>query len=162
MEPWPTDGKEDGFTDRPVPPAPPWELPGNFRRDCEPHRAGLLRLLGVLAEYAVLATLYAAVDCAAVIGLQSYVPASGLEVLRVVGLFAALALPGVCLGGLAWWLARKDLARMRRGLVDPGGERLTRDAGRSGAVGALLSALASAFVAAVVLASPLARPYLGL
>src|SRR3954447_13032741 len=61
---------------------------------------------------------------------------------------------------LAWWLARKDLARMRRGLVDPGGERLTRDAGRSGAVGALLSALASAFGAALALAVLLARPYL--
>ena len=80
--------------------------------------------------------------------------------LRFVGPFAALALPGVCLGGLAWWLARKDLARMRRGLVDPGGERRTRDAGRSGAVGALLCAGAAALGAALALAVPLARAYL--
>src|SRR3954467_11731752 len=40
MEPWPADERDDGITDRPL---PPWELPGNFRRDCEPHRASLLQ-----------------------------------------------------------------------------------------------------------------------
>src|SRR4051812_40126339 len=33
---------DHSITDRPV---PPWELPGNFRLDCEPHRAQLLQVL---------------------------------------------------------------------------------------------------------------------
>ena len=49
MRPWPADPAGDGITDRPSPPVPPWELPGNFRRDCEPHRAGLLQALALLS-----------------------------------------------------------------------------------------------------------------
>jgi hypothetical protein len=51
----------------------------------------------------------------------------------------ALDLAGLSLGGLAWILARRDLARMRRGLVDLEGEPGTTYARVAGATGGGMS-----------------------
>jgi hypothetical protein len=75
----------------------PWEIPGNLRPDCEPHRALLLMLLGA-----------AALAC------------GGLSVLVVVPALAA-----VPLGLAVWHMADRDLRAMRWGQMDPAGRRGT-------------------------------------
>jgi hypothetical protein len=136
MDTRPDDTGEDGFTDRPVPPVPPWQLPGNFRLDREPHRAGLLLSLGVVglgmgflsAYFAPLALL-------------------GAPLLRrhpvLHPALAAVALAGMLLGVLGWALAQKDLARMRQGLADPAGEDGTRYARAVAATAGFLGATAA-------------------
>lgn len=76
----------------------PWEMPGAVRRDCESHRAELLSWLAPVAFWASLF-----IPCTAGI--------SGL-----VGLPLAV---GVCR------MARADLGRMDRGLMDPDGREAT-------------------------------------
>jgi hypothetical protein len=71
----------------------PWERPGAVRRDCEPHRGQLLRVLGAVSLVCGILSLMLAVS--GVIGLPLAV--------------AVLVLSG------------RDLARMRRGLLDPAG-----------------------------------------
>jgi hypothetical protein len=89
----------------------PWELPGGVRRDCTPHRSNLLILLGSVALV--------------------------FGVLSCVLLPALVAIP---LGLACWVLVERDLARMRKGQMDPGGRRATEEAGAL-ARAALLSGL---------------------
>jgi hypothetical protein len=100
----------EGITDRPV---PPWELPGAFRRDCEPHRGPLLRRLGVLTVY--------------------------LDLFGVV--FPPAVLPALPLGVAVWVMACRDLAGMRLGRVDPRGEVDARQARRDAICGVLIPLL---------------------
>ena len=89
----------------------PWERPGAFRRDGEPHRGLLILSLG---------------QASMVCSLLAYCPC----------LFFVAPL-GVALGLAAWLLGRRDLAGMRVGLVDPAGEpptKLGRDRGIEGLV----------------------------
>jgi hypothetical protein len=102
-------------------PLPPWELPGAFRLDCEPHRGNLLWWMGA-----------ASVTC-------GVVPLVGLGVL-------ALAL-----GLTTWYLARHDLAQMRKGLMDPSGERLTRNARDGSIVAVVLAPLITLYALAILL-----------
>jgi hypothetical protein len=85
---------------------PPWELPGGFRLDAEPHRGRLLRGLGIVAVAAG-AFLPGAIICAPV---------------------------ALGLGLAVWTLARRDLERIRRGLTDPDGANLTNEARELGVV----------------------------
>jgi hypothetical protein len=112
-------GPPDGVTARPL---PPWELPGAFRCDCEPHRAFILRLWGRVALMAGFLSIFL------------YLP-------------ALAALPA---GAAVYVLARQDLARMRAGLMDPQGENATWAAMGEAAGAVLLSlwgASSGAFVA---------------
>jgi hypothetical protein len=82
-------------------PIPPWEQPGCFRLDCEPHRSGLLY-------------------CLAWIGLiLSLVSSVTLGLPLLVAFPVSLA---------TWTMARRDLALMLKGLMDPQGEKRTRQA----------------------------------
>ena len=92
---------------------PPWEQPWATRRDCEPHRGELVRLLGFASLVLGALTLCTCVT-------------------------AFLALP---MGTAAWVMARKDLAMMRAGLMDPRGEWDTRQGGDWGRLGVILSLL---------------------
>jgi hypothetical protein len=74
-------------------PGPPWELPGTIRRDREPHRGPLLRWGARL------------VTALGVLGVWLVVP----------------ALLGLPLGVAVWRAARRDLALMRLGRMDPAG-----------------------------------------
>jgi hypothetical protein len=83
-------------------PIPPWEQPGCFRRDCEPHRGNLLWWLA----------------------------AAGLT-LGGLALFPWCWPPGLigipfnlCIR----YLAKTDLAKMQAGLMDPYGEGITASA----------------------------------
>jgi hypothetical protein len=86
----------------------PWEQPGAVRRDCEPHRAWLLHLLG---------------DVGRALGLLTL----------MCGPVGMAALP---LGLVVRRMARHDLEAMRRGLMDPSGEARTRQAIRLATDGA--------------------------
>jgi hypothetical protein len=89
----------------------PWERPGAVRRDCEPHRGPLLRVLGAVAL---------------VCGILAWM----LAVPGVIGLpFAAAVLI----------MSSRDLSRMRRGLLDPAGRAETDKAGTLALEGLVLS-----------------------
>ena len=104
-----------GITDRPV---PPWELSGGFRLDQESHRGRFLESLG---------------DKSLLAGVISINPLA-------LPVFGPLAL-GLAVAVLA--MARRDLALMRLGYLDRGGEEATRRARRY-AVGAAVLPLVMA------------------
>jgi hypothetical protein len=78
----------------------PWEQPGAVRRDCDPHRGPLLAILGAVSL--------------TIGGLFACIPATSL-----------IALP---LAIVTYSLARRDLAQMRAGRMDPAGIWQTRRA----------------------------------
>jgi hypothetical protein len=84
-------------------PIPPWERPGCFRMDCEPHRGGILNGLAIL----------------------------GLIVSSVSMFLPPLLVIGMPLDVTTWYLARLDLAKMSKGLMDPDGQKVTTDAKRT-------------------------------
>ena len=84
-------------------PIPPWERPDCFRMDCEPHRGGILNGLAIL----------------------------GLIVSSVSMFLPPLLVIGMPLDVTTWYLARLDLAKMSKGLMDPGGEKVTTEARRT-------------------------------
>jgi hypothetical protein len=99
---------------------PPWELPGGFRFDSQPHRGPLLRRLA---------------NAAFVCSMLSYYPILGSCCLvfcfeeswiKIFGTAAVLGLLGSCLGLVVWLLARGDLEAMRTGLIDPEGKWETK------------------------------------
>jgi hypothetical protein len=94
---------EDVFT--------PWEMEGQSRRDCEPHRAGLLSALA----YGSL-----------VVG--------GASLLLMVP-----ALVGLPLGFATWRMACRDLDSMRAGLMDTRGFHQTEKARSNAHAGMILS-----------------------
>ena len=79
----------------------PWEQSGSVRRDCDPHRAAMLHLLSVVGFW-----LCILLPCTAGI--------SG-----VIGLALAVSV---------WRMARADMGRIERGLMDPDGWQGTKDA----------------------------------
>jgi hypothetical protein len=95
----------------------PWEEPGGVRRDCEPHRGNWLRLLGNVS-----------VAC----GLLSFV-------------LVVPALVAMPLGTVVTVLARRDLAQMQSGAMDPAGRPQVEGAAHAAVVGAVLGALAWLF-----------------
>ena len=103
--------------DRPPDPdaaeARPWEQPGVVRRDCEPHRGGMLRGLGIVSLI---------------------LPLAFLLLSPLLGFVA-----GVSLGLTVWVLAGRDLAKMDAGLMDSDGRRATKSARRLGLAGVLVS-----------------------
>jgi hypothetical protein len=94
----------------------PWEQPGCFRLDCEPHRGHLLKVGGAVAIWC---------------GLYAVI-------------FLLPALVGLPLGVVTAVLAARDLEMMRAGRMDPAGWSPTRLALYDGAGGAALSLLGAA------------------
>ena len=92
--------REDIQTDESI---PPWERPGYFRLDCEPHRG---KLLWWLASAGV------------VLG--------GLALLPLCGWW--LGFIGIPLSLCSRYMAKTDLAKMQAGLMDPYGEGVTASA----------------------------------
>ena len=81
-------------------PVPPWERPGYFRRDCEPHRSYLLWCLGFVSLF---------------LGVLSLFPFCGLMP----------GIVGISLGLCSRYMAKADLAKMRSGRMNPYGEGVT-------------------------------------
>ncbi|HZT80831.1 MAG TPA: hypothetical protein VFA26_11435 [Gemmataceae bacterium] len=94
---------------------PPWERPGFVRRDCEPHRAGPLALLATVAL---------------IFGILSL----------CVCLPALIALP---MGLGVYAAARRDLALMQAGQMDPDGSARTQTARDMALGGAFTAGMAS-------------------
>jgi hypothetical protein len=141
--------KPDGITDRPV---PPWELPGAFRRDAEPHRADWLSGLANAA--------YGACSLAFVISTPIVLVAvvGGREEAEVgAAVLAISALPGLLLGAVALAQARRDLGLMLRGLMDPGGQDRTAIAAQRGRDAVVLSLILRGAAAYVLLLLALSR-----
>jgi ABC-type branched-subunit amino acid transport system permease subunit len=104
---------------------PPWRLPGNFRLDCEPHHGALWRWLANLALVFCLGS-WAAFLNSPLFCLK------GDPTAAVTAAFG-LAIAAAALGLPAWLLARRELARMHAGVVDPSGQwetKFARDRGR--------------------------------
>jgi hypothetical protein len=118
------------MTDADLPPEAddprPWLQPGAVRRDCEPHRGGLLRGLGIVSLV---------------------VPFAGLVISPAIGIVA-----GVSLGLTIWVLAGRDLAKMDAGVMDPNGRRQTRSSRRWALAGVLVSVGLLVLVVAAVVA----------
>ncbi|HWG44397.1 MAG TPA: hypothetical protein VN688_16585 [Gemmataceae bacterium] len=84
-------------------PVPPWERPGCFRLDCEPHRGNFLWWLG----------------CAGfVLGVLALVPCCGWQP----------GLLGIPFGLCNRYMMKRDLAKMRAGTMDPAGAVVTTQA----------------------------------
>src|SRR5689334_7127653 len=83
-------------------PVSPWERPGCFRLDCEPHRGGFLRWMSFVSF---------------VLACFAPIPYS-----------CVLALPAIPPSFTVWCLCRRDLAQMLRGLIDPTGYEKTQQA----------------------------------
>lgn len=93
----------------------PWERPGAVRRDCEPHRGGVLMGLGAAALAVSIVPLPASLYAL-------------LEPPRGGAVFALLWSAGVALGLAASALARRDLAEIEAGRMDPEGRRAAAEA----------------------------------
>jgi hypothetical protein len=105
---------------------PPWEMPGGFRLDCEPHHEPMLRWLANVALLCVLSA----------IGLILAAPVLLLfaNSLRALAVAPWLGSGGGLLGLSAWLLARRELAGMRAGRIDRSAEwgvRFARERGRA-------------------------------
>jgi hypothetical protein len=107
----------------------PWEQPGAVRRDREPHRSGLLLVLAVQAGvFGVLSVYWLFVDYG-----RAQAPGPG-ALLGILFTFV-LALFGMSLGLWVWVTAKRDLTRMRAGLMDPEGLRWAESARKWAVVG---------------------------
>jgi hypothetical protein len=107
----------------------PWEEPGAVRRDCAPHRGRPLLFLGRAAFACGLVCLVMTVPCCFTLPGAAFAYRRPLRVSLL--MTAASSLP--CL--FAWVLAvaarklaRRDLARMEAGLMDPAGRGDTEGA----------------------------------
>ena len=105
---------------------PPWERPGYFRLDGEPHRGNFLWWLACAS---------------AVCGILAMMPCWGW----IPGVL------GIPFGLGSYHLARGDLAKMRAGLMDPNGQVITSDAMKMGRLGFLFSAAGAVIWGAVLL-----------
>src|SRR4051794_27651763 len=155
MRPWSADDRHDAITDRPV---PPWELPGHFRMDGAPHRNGLLdaiAFLGVLAHgFSAAAAFLGALPLL----LTADVRCPGKPVVALAAASAGLALAGGALCGVARALARRDLAQMSGGLMDPRGRAGARAAEALAAAGVRMTAAPLVLWGLLVLARWLLLP----
>jgi hypothetical protein len=91
---------ENGESIQTEKPVPPWERPGCFRRDCEPHRGDMLWWLA---------------NASLLLGALALVPCCGW----------LPGLVGIPLSLCSRSLAKADLAKMQAGLMDPAGKGVT-------------------------------------
>ena len=82
---------------------PPWERPGCFRRDCEPHRGDMLWWLGFTSHF---------------LGILALVPGCGWMP----------GIVGIPFGLCGRYMAKGDLVKMRAGRMNPYGEGITESA----------------------------------
>jgi hypothetical protein len=100
-KPIPMDDHREGIqADKPV---PPWERPGCFRMDCEPHRGNFVCWLAIASF---------------LLGVLALLPLCGW----MPGLI------GIPFNLCIRYLAKSDLAKMQAGLMNPYGEGLTKSA----------------------------------
>jgi hypothetical protein len=96
----------------------PWER--GIRRDCEPHRGGLVLTLGIVS-----------IVCGAMAAPFAF----------CYGVGAVIAAIGLGLGIPAWVMGHRDLARMRQGVKDPQGRGTTQGGWICGIIGTCLNVI---------------------
>jgi hypothetical protein len=123
---------------------PPWELPGNYRFDCEPHRGIFLRRLAnasfVFAAFAL-----------GLSGFSLLVPTDVMHDLATYGLESVFGCLGMLFGVIAFLSASKELAGVRRGLINPEGQYETEFALRRALQGVLLGLISTPLWGALIL-----------
>lgn len=88
--------------------------------------------------------------CAASAQLPCAAPAPHRgETILTMGMLAVFVLPPV-FGPVAWWMGRRDLARMRRGEMDPAGQGLTKTGWMCGIGATLVSAILLTIICVLV------------
>ena len=95
--------------------AHPWEHPGVVRRDCEPHRSGVLELLAW-------ASLAGGAVAFALLILTVMFSGSAFVQLLLRAISAAVVTVTPPLAVVTRILAWRDIKKMRAGLMDPAGE----------------------------------------
>jgi hypothetical protein len=135
-------------------PVPPWEQPGFFRLDCEPHRGTLLNWLAFpslfLCYFSILVQFvffWSALH--AHHGLWSAF--TNPRYLNVCAIGLTFSLLGAPLSLASWVIARHDLVIMSKGLMDPAGEKKTSGAWLMGLVGLLVCGVLIAYCGTVLL-----------
>jgi hypothetical protein len=119
---------------------PPWQQPGNYRRDGEPHRGPMLLALATVGL-----TVSVPGCCLSVLGLSATLvngpdrPLGDFLISR--GMIVGVELLGLALGLLAWLPAKWDVAGMKRGAVDPAGQWDTQRACSAGLAWVLIAVL---------------------
>jgi hypothetical protein len=108
----------------------PWERSGVVRRDCEPHRGGLVLTLGITSI---------------VFGVV------GAPFFLCWGLGGVPAAVGLALGIPAWIMGHRDLAMMREGVKDPAGRGSTNGGWICGIIGTCVCALVILISAAMLI-----------
>jgi hypothetical protein len=98
----------------------PWERRGAVRRDCEPHRAGLVLTLGIVS-----------IACGAL----------SIPFFCCYGLGVLPAAVGLGIGIPAWVMGQRDLAMMREGVKDPAGRGSTQGGWICAIVGTILNVI---------------------
>jgi hypothetical protein len=121
----------------------PWEQPGNFRLDCEPHRGFTLRFLAWIAFVGSVLLFFASFFSGFIIII--FVPLIALYFVILLSLAITLMI-----------LARWDLRKMNAGVLDPTGKVITAEA-RDLAIGSFLVLVAHIICAIVVVVGVLLR-----
>jgi hypothetical protein len=141
---------DDRITDEPPGDIPPWELPGGFRLDCEPHRGPFLQgsafsaiaALLVSCGLAVLALFWFALTH----GRDGWVPEMILACVALAS--AACSSVALALGLSVQMMARRDLGH---GWMGPGGRQVAERARDMGQVAFGLAAGVMLFWALILL-----------
>ena len=143
---------QDGIrTEKPI---PPWEQPGFFRLDCQPHRDTLLNWLAFpsvfLCYFSILVELV--FFWSALHGHYSLWSAfTDPRYLNVCAIGLTFSLFGAPLSLAAWLIARHDIAMMRKGLRDPSEKEQTGRAWFMGLGGLLMCGFLMAYCGTVLL-----------
>jgi hypothetical protein len=101
----------------------PWEQPWCSRRDCEPHRGGLLQFLGTASVWS--AVFSQIVLAFLVVPAPAYRPTDLLDGLLYFSLRFVPSLLGLFAGVAAGWMAWWDWDLMRAGRMDAVGREPT-------------------------------------
>jgi hypothetical protein len=107
----------------------PWERPGELRRDCEPHRGVLIRLLGISSLLCFPLALLGPCFWKIYAGNIPALP------------FGLFGVAGLVLGRTSWCIASADLRKMFAGVMDREGMIATTEGKRFAIMGVLLSAV---------------------
>ncbi len=112
-------------------PFPPWEQPGAFRKDCEPHRGIFLNLGLVLPSFLIGGFALILQGFYILSVLQGHCERDGRhkswecfadpKYRGICGIILIVSSVGLFPGLAAWLLARRDLAKINKGVMDPRG-----------------------------------------
>lgn len=135
---------------------PPWEQPGYFRLDCESHRGTLLVQLAFPTFFPCIGSFFCLMQSVwdfwlhyRIVSVFEYISGNDFHhwCLRIL----IFSLCGVALALPAWTMARHDLVKMRKGLMDPSGKVATAGAWFFARLGLIVNGCVASFSALIFL-----------